>query len=1229
MPPLMRLVCWGLLALSLPAFATVTYSGSAGVSANVFNSNSQQACTACHSSTLASGAPRGFAPVGVDYNTYSLAISTPAGAVNGDNNAVRAKVRAVDLDTMPPPGALSASEQSLLAQWLSDGTLNFAAPDVSTLSATSINKYSATVRANVNDNGDDASYVFQYGLTTGLGTSTGTLTTAGTGGGLTTTLISTTVSSLSCNTTYFYRGRGTNSAGSTNGSTLSFLTDPCPTITTIPDASLTEDQTFSYTVTSTGGVTAYSLTTFPAGMTINASTGLIAWSAASTPDAPTINTNYTVTVSATDGTTTDTDTFIVTVTPVNDAPQITSAAPTSATEAVQYSYAVAVTDPDDANNGSGALTWSLLSAPTGMAVSTTGVITWTPPNGVTSSGLVTVRVADGGEDGAVAATQSFTISVTAVNQGPSITSAAITTATEDVPYVYTVQVSDPDDANNGADLSWSLLSKPTGMAISSTGQITWTPLEGVLTSGTVTVQVADGGENGAVPATQTFTITVSAVNDAPQLTAIVTQSVTELSAFSLQALVSDPDDANNGSGALTWSLTTKPTGMTISNTGLIQWTPGQHTAGAHPVTVRVADGGENGAAAATQSFTLTVILLDGDGDTVADYDDNCPSVVNANQANNDGDSAGDACDSDDDNDGISDVAELANGLDPFSAADASGDLDGDGISNLAEYQACLLNADSSCTNIQIGIVTNGDMTVVATGYYTPVTISAIANDSTDGHVVVTANKSSPFRPGLHVVTWTASDSNAHTTTATQTVTVKPLAALGGRQLAGEGQTVTIPIVLNGPAPAYPVRLRFSLGGTASSADHNLTAGWVQIDSGTDATLSVTLSNDGVSEGEETLIVKLEEVDGSAALATTREHTLVIVAGPVPPTVVMTAQQQGETRAVVYLDDGLVTVTANAQDANGDPLSYDWTPALNQVSGTVSGNQLTINPALALAVGEYALGVIVSDGTQPVTASLTLAVRASRPSLSALTDSDGDGVADATEGLRDADGDRLLDHLDGVDVAEALPARIGTGATLLRTITTTPGLQLVAGDYAAAAQQGGIQILATQVVDGSAHVIVDPDHVIVGALYDFAIRGLAGGQTVAQVVVPLPIGLPPDAVWRKVVAGRWTTFTVGGSDRLRSAAAVNGQCPPPGDAGYQDGLLAGMNCIELTVSDGGPNDADGSVNGTIVDPGGPAVASPTAVATVPTRSPTGGSIDWLALGLLAVFGILARYRGQGR
>jgi len=47
-------------------------------------------------------------------------------------------------------------------------------------------------------------------------------------------------------------------------------------------------------------------------------------------------------------------------------------------------------------------------------------------------------------------------------------------------------------------------------------------------------------------------------------------------------------------------------------------------------------------------------LKDSDGDSIVDVDDNCPTVSNPIQADTDGDNSGDACDSDDDNDGLTD-----------------------------------------------------------------------------------------------------------------------------------------------------------------------------------------------------------------------------------------------------------------------------------------------------------------------------------------------------------------------------------------------------------------------------------------------------------------------------------------------------------------------------------------------------------------------------------------------
>ena len=89
---------------------------------------------------------------------------------------------------------------------------------------------------------------------------------------------------------------------------------------------------------------------------------------------------------------------------------------------------------------------------------------------------------------------------------------------------------------------------------------------------------------------------------------------------------------------------------------------------------------------------------DVDDDSVLNNVDNCPNTPNTDQADLDLDGQGNACDEDDDGDGMPDDYEIANGLDPLNSFDQLADNDGDGFTNLAEF---LFRTDPNTPNVDL------------------------------------------------------------------------------------------------------------------------------------------------------------------------------------------------------------------------------------------------------------------------------------------------------------------------------------------------------------------------------------------------------------------------------------------------------------------------------------------------------------------------------------------------
>jgi hypothetical protein len=137
---------------------------------------------------------------------------------------------------------------------------------------------------------------------------------------------------------------------------------------------------------------------------------------------------------------TDTQSFSIIVSNVNDAPTITSTPISAATEEVQYTYDVNAQDIDPGDT----LNYSLTSAPEGMSIDDlTGIITWTPTDAQVGTHQIVLKVTD---NQSAYATQAFAITVENVNDAPEISDMRVVpeTGNNKDRYVFTLIYKDPD-----------------------------------------------------------------------------------------------------------------------------------------------------------------------------------------------------------------------------------------------------------------------------------------------------------------------------------------------------------------------------------------------------------------------------------------------------------------------------------------------------------------------------------------------------------------------------------------------------------------------------------------------------------------------------------------------------------------------------------------------------------------------------------------------------------------
>jgi MYXO-CTERM domain-containing protein len=339
-----------------------------------------------------------------------------------------------------------------------------------------------------------------------------------------------------------------------------------------------------------------------------------------------------------------------------------------------------------------------------------------------------------------------------------------------------------------------------------------------------------------------------------------------------------------------------------------------------------------------------------------------------------------------------------------------------------------------------------------------------------------------------------------------------------------------------------------------------------------------------------------------------------------PWIELTQEDIGPVNAVLS-SAGPAAATAAVGGHQTGTLLYDWrgsdTAVLAVSSGDQTGKTLSFSPR-TLPAGNYLLVLEVQRTVGDYSSPVSLV----EVPLFVLANAEPADVADA-----DADG--IPDSADDFDArtgfANELPAGSGT------SIQTNTGLRLQLGSTARGSRAGSARVTAGNIAnaggeDGGSADNTEDEFDYFGGIYDFEATGLPEVGSVVQVVIPQasPIGEFSDYRKYQPDSG-WFDFVEDANNTVASAAGGSEGCPAPGDDLYQPGLTAGHFCVQLTIEDGGPNDADAALgpNGVIRDPGG--VATPQGEVSVGSGSGSTGPLTVIVLGLIAVVGAAARRR----
>jgi VCBS repeat-containing protein len=888
---------------------------------------------------------------------------------------------------------------------------------------------------------------------------------------------------------------------------------------------------------------------------------------------------------------TDSQVVTVTITGVNGVATITGTSIGAATEdnSTQITGSLAITDEDTGEavfiaqaNTAGAYGGFNLATSGNWAYNldnTNGTVQ-ALPNGSTLTDSFTATSADGTDS------QLVTVTITGINDAPVITGTPTITVAQDVVYSFTPSVSDVDA---GDTQTFSITNKPSWAAFSATtGALTGTPAnDDVGVTAGIVISITDSGNASA--SLTAFNIEVVDTNEAP-VAADVSQILAEDSDASITLTATDNDKGDE----FTFIIASEPLhgSLTASsnNTAKWQYTPEADYYGEDSFTYTANDG-DAGSAPATVTLTITSV---NDAPVATDDDitlaSNEAGVYVIDVLSNDSDIENDELTITNASASIGSVSIDDNQLVYQAKAGLQGVISLDYVINDGHQTQDNGSAQARVTlfidggiNAQLPTITlPEDVIVNATALFTKVDLGVATAVNNAGQIlpVSLVDGTTLFRPGNNVVYWQAEDSQGLKSVASQSVVVHPLITMSQGKTSVEGTSHDVGIYLNGTSPVYPVTVGYSVSGSADANDHTLIAGEIVIHSGEVGTISFDVLADDMAEETETLIITL---DDTLNLGAKSAYTLTITEQNIAPKVTYRVTQDNEQRLLIENNAGQVVIQAEVFDSNTlDTHQYQWLDSESELVDIDSDETTYTFDTTGLTVGIQTFNLVVTDNGDTPLSTTTNIYFVITDTLAVLTDvdSDGDLIPDNEEGLGDDDFDGIPNYLDVPSACNVMPQQVSESQLFL--VEGESGVCLRKGATVANNQSGGLQLTPNEVQN-------DEDTLNVGGIFDFMAYGLPQAGQSFNLVLPQRLPIPANALYRKFTpVNGWVDFVVDVNNKFASSQGGFGFCPPPGDASWTIGLNEGHWCVQLTIEDGGPNDDDGSANGSIVDPGGVAV-----------------------------------------